>query len=100
MYSITNRESFEAIPALIEGILRTKDESSWPFVLVGTKSDLHAERTVSTEEAQKLAEKYNCKHLEASAKLRMNVDESVRTMMESILQVVRQSNVVYASPKK
>lgn len=38
------------------------------MVLVGNKTDLHQERTVSTEEGRKLAESWRAAFLETSAK--------------------------------
>lgn len=41
---------------------------SVPVVLVGNKTDLHQERTVSTDEGKKLAESWRAAFLETSAK--------------------------------
>lgn len=41
---------------------------SVPVVLVGNKTDLHQERTVSTEEGKKLADSWRAAFLETSAK--------------------------------
>lgn len=41
---------------------------SVPVVLVGNKTDLHQERTVSTEDGKKLAESWRAAFLETSAK--------------------------------
>lgn len=39
-----------------------------PVVLVGNKTDLYSERTVSAEEGRRLAESWNAQFLETSAK--------------------------------
>lgn len=46
-----------------------------PMILVGNKTDLESERTVSREAGQALAGKWNCSFLETSAKNRANVTE-------------------------
>ena len=45
------------------------------MILVGSKSDLKADRKVSYEAASELAGKYNIKLIEVSAKENRNVDE-------------------------
>lgn len=45
-------------------------------VLVANKCDLAAERDVSTQEGQHLAQQWGCAFFEASAKTRVNVDEA------------------------
>ncbi len=44
-------------------------------VLVANKIDMIAERQVTTEEGQKLADTYGIPYVETSAKLRTNIDE-------------------------
>mmetsp|Transcript_15252 Transcript_15252/g.22827 ORF Transcript_15252/g.22827 Transcript_15252/m.22827 type:complete len:145 (+) Transcript_15252:47-481(+) len=60
VYSITNEETFEAVPDLREKILQVKDEDdAFPTVLIGNKCDLEKQREVSTQTAQELAEKWD-----------------------------------------
>jgi GTPase KRas protein len=58
-----------------------------PLVLVGNKIDLPDSRVVSTEEGQELAKKLNCPFLEASAKQRVNVDESFYQVVREIRRI-------------
>jgi GTPase SAR1 family protein len=44
-------------------------------MLVGNKSDLKAERTVTSEEAQSFANEYELKYIETSAKYDDNIQE-------------------------
>jgi GTPase SAR1 family protein len=44
-------------------------------VLVGNKIDLEDERTVNTDDGKKLAEKFACSFVEASAKMNTNVGQ-------------------------
>jgi len=75
VYSITSRESFLELEELRQEILRIKGTDSVPMVLVGNKSDLENERQVLLAEGTDVAERYSCPFFEASAKLRINVDE-------------------------
>jgi GTPase SAR1 family protein len=100
VFSIIDRKSFEAIAGIMEQILRVKDVDYWPCVIVGTKSDLYEERTVSEEEGKKLAQDFSCPYIECSAKLRQNVDQVYSTLMDEILKVVQRTRVVHSIPKK
>jgi hypothetical protein len=55
VYSIDNYDSFKKLRNLHTQLLRVKDESSYPIVLVGNKIDLEEYREVSTQEGQELA---------------------------------------------
>jgi GTPase SAR1 family protein len=55
-------------------------------VLVGNKCD-KAERTVSTEEGAKLAEDFNMKFFETSAKSNLNVNETFTYLTQEILKI-------------
>eukprot|EP00051_Salpingoeca_urceolata_P026416 m.477226 g.477226 ORF g.477226 m.477226 type:complete len:185 (+) comp20782_c0_seq1:241-795(+) len=75
VYSITSPSTFSDLTDLREQILRVKDASSVPIVLVGNKCDLEVERNVSKDEGSKLADSFGCTFLEASAKNKINVNE-------------------------
>ncbi|KAH8369208.1 hypothetical protein KR009_004316 [Drosophila setifemur] len=68
VYSITSQKSFEVIKIIYEKLLDVMGKKYVPVVLVGNKTDLHQERTVSTEEGKKLAESWRAAFLETSAK--------------------------------
>ena len=74
VYSITSNGTFCEIPVLREQILRVKDKDYVPMILVGNKSDLEDQRTVSKEQGQKLATEFGAQFIETSAKLRTNVE--------------------------
>lgn len=90
VYSITSRSSFDAIPEAYESILRTKDQDTFPVVLVGNKCDLEYERQVPMSAGRELASQFGCLFIETSAKLRINVDESFHALVRRI----RRNNVV------
>lgn len=84
VYSITSRASFEELQDFHQAILRVKDQDHFPVVLVGNKCDLEYERQVGMSEGRDLARRFGCSFLEASAKLRINVDESFYALVRSI----------------
>jgi len=64
-------------------------------ILVGNKCDLESRRAVSTEEGQELADHYNVRFLETSAKDSINVDAAFMLMTREIKNrvVVSQTNM-------
>ena len=84
VYSITSKKSFSELPALHSKILRIKDSSKVPMCLVANKCDLDGEREVSKDEGQELANKFGCPFYEASAKNRVNVEESFAALVREV----------------
>eukprot|EP01106_Pelomyxa_sp_JSP_P019181 TRINITY_DN943_c0_g1_i3.p1 TRINITY_DN943_c0_g1~~TRINITY_DN943_c0_g1_i3.p1 ORF type:complete len:189 (+),score=49.24 TRINITY_DN943_c0_g1_i3:101-667(+) len=93
VYSIISISTFRDLPDMHEQILRVKDCPEVPTVLVGNKCDLTEQRIVTSEEGQQLASKWGqyCVFIEASAKMRVNID---RIFQELIRQILR------ANPRK
>lgn len=77
VFSITCRDSFDAVAEFAEMIARVKDcdVQRVPLVLVGNKSDLSDHRSVSSEEAQALAQHLKCPYYERSALTGINVHD-------------------------
>eukprot|EP00123_Amoebidium_parasiticum_P013527 comp22009_c0_seq1/m.31865 comp22009_c0_seq1/g.31865 ORF comp22009_c0_seq1/g.31865 comp22009_c0_seq1/m.31865 type:complete len:208 (-) comp22009_c0_seq1:672-1295(-) len=75
IFSITDAESLQSIETIHNQILRVKDKSWFPCVLIGNKADLEHDREVSTRDAQAVAERWKVPYLETSAKTRLNIDE-------------------------
>lgn len=96
VFSVTDRSSFEEIARFHTQILRVKDKDEFPMTLVGNKSDLENERTVSTAEAQDLGRKLKIPYLESSAKQRINVDAA----FHDLVRAIRRSNEVIDQPVK
>ena len=46
VYSIIDKNSFEEIPKFYKQILRVKDKTDFPMILVANKADLESERVV------------------------------------------------------
>uniref|UniRef100_A0A6B2LKX6 Uncharacterized protein n=1 Tax=Arcella intermedia TaxID=1963864 RepID=A0A6B2LKX6_9EUKA len=75
LYDVTNTESFINVEKWIAEIALYSCEDVIRL-LVGTKCDLEEERKVSTKDGQLLAEKFNMRFIETSAKDSTNVEEA------------------------
>ncbi|KAJ3437926.1 ras-like protein rasb [Anaeramoeba flamelloides] len=84
VYSIVARDTFVEIPELKDMILRVKDESYFPMVVVGNKCDLEDQRSISKDEGLKFAESIGCPFFETSAKKVLNITESFYEIVRSI----------------
>ncbi|KAJ3716042.1 ras protein [Lentinula raphanica] len=84
VYSITSRNSFEEISTFHQQILRVKDQDTFPVVVVANKCDLEYERQVGPNEGRDLAKLFNCKFIETSAKVRINVDQAFQDLVREI----------------
>jgi len=87
VYDVTHEQSFNNIQKWIQDV-HTYADSSVNLVLIGNKSDLEAKRVVETDRAQQLADEYEIKFFETSAKNDVNVstafDSLVRMVCERI----------------
>lgn len=92
VYSITDPSSFQDCEEIHEQLLRSMDKDDVPLVLCGNKCDLEEERGVSKQEGESLAEQFNAKFFEASAKARINVDECFHTLVRLIDQQKNQES--------
>eukprot|EP01117_Protostelium_nocturnum_P012174 TRINITY_DN446_c0_g1_i1.p1 TRINITY_DN446_c0_g1~~TRINITY_DN446_c0_g1_i1.p1 ORF type:complete len:188 (+),score=73.48 TRINITY_DN446_c0_g1_i1:143-706(+) len=84
VYSITCRSSFEEVKKLHEEILRAKDKSKVPLVVIGNKCDLEELREVTTLEGKQLAESFGAQFLETSAKSGVNIEETFAGVVNAI----------------
>lgn len=84
VFSVTDRGSFEEIYKFQRQILRVKDRDEFPMILVGNKADLEQQRQVTQEEGQQLARQLKVTYMEASAKIRMNVDQAFHELVRVI----------------
>jgi small GTP-binding protein len=74
VYSVTDRATFENIAYLYSSILRVKNRSQVPMILVANKCDLVNLRKVSKEEGHLLSNFLKIPYIETSAKNGINVD--------------------------
>ncbi|CAF0990677.1 unnamed protein product [Brachionus calyciflorus] len=84
VYSITSQATFLDLQDMKDQILRVKDTFDVPIVLVGNKTDLEDQRTVSREQGIQMAQNFKCSFFETSAKNRVNVDEIFADLLKQI----------------
>ena len=87
VYSITMKDTFNAVHRFYDHILQVKGKDEVPLILVGSKCDLETDREVSKDEGKALAEKFSCPFFETSAKTRVTVDE----VFEELVRIVQKS---------
>ena len=85
LYDITNRDSFNHINAWYTESRHVPSErfSNTGTLIVGSKSDLHHDRRVSTDEAEDFAKSINVMHMEFSAR-----DDPPELFMSKVLELV------------
>ena len=93
-YDITDRESFSAIENWMNEVEKHASDNI-SRILVGNKCDMVESRQVSTDEGKELAEHYNVRFLETSAKDCKNVEEAFIMMTREI-----KDRVAITRPKK
>ena len=90
VYDISNRNSFNNVSTWIEDC-RNQSPKTIFMVLIGNKSDLADKRQVSTEEGRELAEKYEMKFYETSAKTGENVNDIFNDSVDEIAKKMDQN---------
>ena len=83
VYSITSRQSLEELKAIYKDIKEIKGASEMknvPMMLVGSKCD-ETSREVPAAVIEKLAQDWNCAHIETSAKNNLNVKEAFQQLL-------------------
>uniref|UniRef100_UPI00359022E3 ras-related protein R-Ras2 n=1 Tax=Myxine glutinosa TaxID=7769 RepID=UPI00359022E3 len=84
VFSVTDRGSFDEMHKFHKQILRVKDRDDFPMILVGNKADLEHQRQISQNDGQQLARTLKVQYMEASAKIRQNVDQSFHDLVRVI----------------
>lgn len=92
VYDITRRRTFENVGKWLKE-LRDHANSNPVIMLIGNKSDLQHLRTVSTEDAQKFAEKEGLLFMETSAFKATNVDKALQIILQEIHRVFSEKEV-------
>ena len=87
VYSIDNKESFDAVKKRYERIIKLKGDQKVSIVIVGNKCDLEENRKVSREEAENFCNTNKVTFLEASALNVINVKESFLSVARGLLQI-------------
>jgi len=92
VYDISRRDSFESLGRWLEETKINANDKT-VILLIGNKSDLDAERKVSTEEGENFANTHGLLFLETSAKTGANVDASFNKVSELVLDQIEQGKV-------
>ena len=90
VYDITRRTSFDNIDKWISD-LKLNGDKNICIIILGNKSDLADKRQVSTEEGRELAEKYEMKFYETSAKIGENVNDIFYDSVDEIAKKMDQN---------
>ena len=90
VYDITEEQTFLNIRNWIRNIDQNTSPNQVEKILIGNKCDLNDERQVSVEKGQNLADEYNIKFFEASAKNDTNVQEAFINLATDIVTKTRQ----------
>ncbi|TFL00135.1 P-loop containing nucleoside triphosphate hydrolase protein, partial [Pterulicium gracile] len=84
LYSVTSRDSFDALKGYINERTEATTAFPSPGIMVGLKCDLRSERVVQITEGRELAKEYGLPFLEVSAKTGANVDRAFEDLVRAI----------------
>lgn len=84
VYAVDDRSSFADLATIRDSVLRAKDATKIPMVLVAAKADLENKRAVSTWEGSELANSFSCPFIEVSALHRIKVDDGFLLVIREI----------------
>ena len=84
VYPLTDKKTLKELEPIRNQIVRLKGTEDVPMIVVGNKYDLSDRRKVGFGEGQMLADKWNCRFYETSAKTRYNVNEIFIDIVELI----------------
>ncbi|XP_071173900.1 ras-related protein Ral-B-like [Mytilus edulis] len=83
VYSIDDRKTFDRAVDILYHLRKEKHKKS-AMILVGNKSDLVRTRHIQAEEAKPVAVQYDCKFIETSTVLNINIDELLVGVLKQI----------------
>ncbi|XP_052769776.1 circularly permutated Ras protein 1-like isoform X2 [Mya arenaria] len=81
IYSVTDTTSFQQVEALYDFLKRVKDTEQLAAVLIGNKTDLEADRKITTQEGADLATRLGVPFIETSAKTGDNIIKAFETVI-------------------
>ena len=87
VYSIDNKESFQAVKVRYERILKLKGDQKVSIVIAGNKCDLEEKRKVSREEVENFCLSNKIVFMETSALKVINVRETFLAAARGLLQI-------------
>jgi len=74
VFSLASKSSYVEIAELREQIVRVKETTNIPIIIVGNKCDLEDSRQVPRKEAETLCRNFGAEYIESSAKTNMNIE--------------------------
>lgn len=97
VYDITCQSSFNHIHHWIDEIYANVG-TSIPILLVGNKSDLDHKRTVSNDQALRLANQYNINFIEMSALANIGVESGVINLIDRMFRISQEKRRIKYNP--
>lgn len=95
VYSVTNEASLQELAELRDQVVRIKENTHVPIVLVANKCDLEQDRAVSAAKGVAIADSWGkVPFYETSAKYRSNVDE---IFVDLVRQIMRRDSALGSS---
>jgi small GTP-binding protein len=98
LFDLSNRDSFENVERWLQDV-KSVARADVVLILIGNKSDLAAQRQISTEEAHEYAERAGMKYFEVSAKTGANVSEAIGCCVE-LIEKTLDSRTPQTTPEK
>lgn len=86
VYLVTDENSLKELMTLREQVLRIKDSTNVPMVLIGNKCDLSNERVLLPEDGIKVSQQWGkVPFYETSARVKTNVEEAFADVIRQIM---------------
>jgi Ras-related protein Rab-7A len=99
VYDVTDAKSFDNLDSWMDEFLiqaSPRNQDTFPFVVLGNKSDLEANRQVPFSKAQSwCAKKNKIPSFETSAKTAVNVEQAFLTVARSALEQEQEPEPIY-----
>ena len=84
LYDITNEKSFSVLKDWVK-LIKEECGSHMQIIIVGNKCDIEDQRKVNQDDAINFAKENNYEYIETSCKTGENVEKTVKTLCEKIL---------------
>ncbi|XP_039266780.1 ras-related protein M-Ras-like [Styela clava] len=97
VYSVTDKSSYENVPQFHELILRVKDKTTFPMLLVANKVDLIHQRSITEEQGRDMADRFKIPYIETSAK---DPPQNVDKGFQDVVRLIRRQCAPTKKPGK
>lgn len=94
VFDLTNRKTFEHVNEWHKEVSEHVLPHHMVYILVGHKSDLSRERTVSRAEAEQLAAALGVRYVETSAKCNSNVERAFELLTRDVYELMKMGEIV------